>query len=698
MQLLEDTGTPLDDVFFRSLFELANDGIILVRGERFFDCNQRALEMLRRSRSQLIGKHPWEVSPAVQDDGQNSLTKARNFLLHGYLGERQNFQWQHQGADGSRITLEVSLSLIPDTEEPYLLCHLRDISDRLRTEEALRVSEEKYFKAFRASPSGILLVRIRDSLVLEINKAFEDMTGYLEEEVAGRKVEELGLMIEEPLAAEAFRQHENELSIDENEKKLKIKSGAIRDCHIRSTIIKISGESCVMLHVQDITDSKAAIDALEYQATHDTLTDLPNRSFLKNRIEQEVSKRDADKAGIVLMVMDLNQFKEINDTLGHHTGDVLLQQIGLRLLSETKGMNAILARLGGDEFAVLQTGLHARQQTVAAAGQILEAFELPFQVEGLLLNVRVSVGIARYPDHGDDAGSLLRCCDIAMYVAKEQGSGYAFYQPNQDYYSIRRLSLMSDLHTAIAEDQLVLHYQPKVDTKTRKLQSFEALVRWQHPEHGLIPPGQFVPLAELGESIHAMSNWVVKNAIRQATEWRRQGLDIAVAVNLSTRNLMDERCAEHLEWLLKSHGLPPGRLEIEITESALIHDPDRALQNLDRIYAAGVQLAIDDFGTGYSSMAYLKRMPIHTLKVDMVFVQHMAKNEKDSLIVKSAINLAHNLGLKVVAEGVEDEQTMTMLGEMGCDAAQGYYISKPLPADLAGCWCMPSEPETKSDV
>ena len=679
-----------NDAFYRSLFNLANDGIILIRGDKFYDCNQRALEMLRLSREEVIGLRPWDISPTIQPDGQKSETKGRNYLSQGYSGEPQKFQWDHIAGDGSLVTIEVSLSLIPDADEPYLLCHWRDISDRLRTEAALSASEDKYFKAFRASPSAILLLRIRDRLVLEVNKAFEEMTGYLEEEVTGRGLEELGLLLEKSLTTEFVEQFHRDGSIRSHESMVGTKSGAILDCWTSTAIIDVSGEPSIIVHIQDVTESKAAIEALEYQANHDTLTDLPNRSFLRKQIEQTIMQQNADRAGIVLMIMDLNQFKEINDTLGHHTGDLLLQQIGPRLQPILTGQETQIARLGGDEFALLHTGLQDEQQTINAVKNIFKALDAPFEVAGILLNVRASIGIARYPDQGEDANSLLRCADIALYVAKEESKGFAFYQPDQDYYSIRRLTLMNDLHTAIAEDQLFLHYQPKIDTKNRKLKSFEALVRWQHPEHGLIPPGQFVPLAELGESIHAMSNWVVKNAIRQIAEWQRQGFDVTVAVNLSTRNLMDERCAKQLEWMLETQGVSPDRLEIEITESALIHDPDRAMQNLDRIHSTGVKLSIDDFGTGYSSMSYLKQMPIDTLKIDMVFVQHMAENPKDALMVKSTINLAHNLGLTVVAEGVENEETLNMLSDMGCDSAQGYYISKPLPSELAGQWSMQS--------
>jgi len=819
-----DTHTSLNEAFYRSLFDLANDGIILIRGEQYYDCNQRALEMLGRPREQVIGYYPWDLSPATQPDGQKSEVKGRNLLRHGYLGGRQNFEWVHGTADGTLITLEVSLSLIPDIDDPYLLCHLRDISDRLRTEEALRnsekryrrvvedqtdfivrwlpdgthtfanesycryfgkscealigssffsliapeelvlvkkrlhsltpdkpintgehraitpqgncrwqrwidraffdddgqiielqsvgrdihdqklleealrVSEEKYSKAFRKSPFATVLSRMRDGAIIEVNKAFEDMTGYLEEEATGISTADLGLWTDPLQRVDFIEQLKDKGSLQGYVNKSWIKSGELRDCIFNAEIIEINDEPCILTLAQDVTDANAAEAALEYQATHDCLTDMPNRDMLRKQIEQAISMENSETAGIVLLVMDLNRFKEINDTLGHHTGDQLLKNIGPRLMPLLEDVGGILARLGGDEFAILLTGLHCEQQIIDTVSKIQEALDSPFEIDGIALNVSASMGISCYPEQGQDASALLRCADVAMYLAKEEGCGYAFYQPEKDHYSTRRLALLSDLRTAIAEDQLLLHYQPKIDAQNRQLLGFEALVRWQHPEHGLIPPGQFVPLAELGESIHPMTKWVLKNAIRQCADWQRQGLDNIMSVNFSTRNLMNELCAEHLEWLLKLHGVDPSRLEIEITESAFISDPERALTNLDRIHATGVQLALDDFGTGYSSMAYLKRMPIQTLKVDMTFVQHMSKNPKDALMVKSAIYLAHNLGLKVVAEGVEDEQTLNLLRDMGCDIAQGYYIAKPMPAAQAVSWSQQLEPVVKSNA
>jgi len=809
---VKEKDLELGEVFYHSLFDLANDGIMLMRGPKFYHCNQRALDILRRPREQVIGHYPWDISPPVQLDGQSTKTKGRKFLELGYAGKRQIFEWVHSSEDGTPFTVEVSLSLIPDTDEPYLLRHLRDISVRLHTEEALRksearyrqvvedqtdfivrwlpdgtrtfinesycryfrkprneligssffseidpaeheliqtkilqltpdnpvfvdehraispdgqyrwhrwidhaffddngnitelqsvgrdvhdqkvleealrVSEEKYYKAFRSCPSAILLSRMEDGTIIEANRGFEKITGYLEEEIAGRRATEVGLWAEPDKRAALIKELKEKGEVHDFEVKVQIKSGEFRDCVTSAEIIKIDGDPHIVTLTQDITETKVAHAALEHQANHDHLTGLPNRNLLKSKIDEAISAQNADFSGIVLMLMDLNNFKEINDTLGHYTGDQLLKKIGPRLLPVIDSIGGELARLGGDEFAILLKGLLDESAVILAAGKILEALDTPFVLDGTNLNIRASLGIACYPDQGKDSDALLRCADVAMYNAKAHGSGYAFYDPEKDPHSTRRLALLSDLHTAIGEDQLVLHYQPKVETRNGGLIGFESLVRWQHPTHGMIPPGQFIPLVEHSESIHPLTNWVLDNAIAQGVIWHRQGWNITVSVNISTRNLIDENCSSHIEWLLDRHGLQPDHLELEITESAFISDPDRTLRNLENIHATGVQLAIDDFGTGYSSMDYLKRMPIQTLKIDMSFVRQMSQSKQDAVMVKSAITLAHNLGIKIVAEGVEDVETLEMLSDMGCDYAQGYLISKPVPLEQIDGW------------
>mgnify|MGYP002700331951 FL=1 len=323
--------------------------------------------------------------------------------------------------------------------------------------------------------------------------------------------------------------------------------------------------------------------------------------------------------------------------------------------------------------------------------RVLDAIRHPFEVEGLHTEISVSVGITICPDQADDVSTLMRFADVAMYHAKSERKGVSVYQTDYDPHTPKRLALMSDLGRAIREDQLELYFQPKINIAERQVYGFEALLRWHHPEMGFIPPNEFIPLVEMTELIHPMTLWVLENTISQAKRWQLQGYEFSAAANLSAQNLLGDFLVERLDRLLKKYQLPAHLLELEITESTIMVDPERALRVLNGIAQLGITLAIDDFGTGYSSLAYLKRLPVRTLKIDGSFVTAMLDDEQDEIIVHSTINLAHNLGLKVVAEGVEDEQVLERLRQQGCDQAQGYFIEKPQPAEKVDAWLASSE-------
>lgn len=441
---------------------------------------------------------------------------------------------------------------------------------------------------------------------------------------------------------------------------------------------------------RDITEKKRYMERLEYQATHDSLTLLPNRNKLYQELERSLLHRKPDQK-MALMLLDLDRFKEINDTLGHQAGDKLLKQIGPRLEVELAEFPSVVARLGGDEFAILLSRIRNNQQAVVIGHRVLDAIRHPFEVEGLHTEISVSVGITICPDQADDVSTLMRFADVAMYHAKSERKGVSVYQTDYDPHTPKRLALMSDLGRAIREDQLELYFQPKINIAERQVYGFEALLRWHHPEMGFIPPNEFIPLVEMTELIHPMTLWVLENTISQAKRWQLQGYEFSAAANLSAQNLLGDFLVERLDRLLKKYQLPAHLLELEITESTIMVDPERALRVLNGIAQLGITLAIDDFGTGYSSLAYLKRLPVRTLKIDGSFVTAMLDDEQDEIIVHSTINLAHNLGLKVVAEGVEDEQVLERLRQQGCDQAQGYFIEKPQPAEKVDAWLASSE-------
>jgi diguanylate cyclase (GGDEF)-like protein/PAS domain S-box-containing protein len=428
-----------------------------------------------------------------------------------------------------------------------------------------------------------------------------------------------------------------------------------------------------------------ARDEAQRQALHDSLTGLPNRILLRDRLQQAILIGDREKSGVALLIMDLDRFKDVNDTLGHHTGDELLQQVGVRLRSALRASDTV-ARMGGDEFAVVLPMAGYLEVAASVAQALVKTLEEPFVLAGQTVSVGASIGIAMYPEHGTDVKTLLRHADVAMYVAKRTSSGHAAYSCEQDAHDPERLNLISGLRAAIEQDELVLHYQPKLSLRTGRCHRVEALVRWQHPERGLIPPDHFIPLAEQTGLIKPLTFWVLQAALRQCRAWQDAGLGIAMGVNLSMRNLHDPDLVEQIMRLLDETGVQAASLKLEVTESALMTDPERALSSLGRLRAIGVDVAIDDFGTGQASLSYLKHMPVEEIKLDRSFVSDMRTDKNDYMIVRSTIELAHDLGLRVIAEGVEDQETWDLLADLGCDLAQGYHMSRPLPESDLRRW------------
>jgi diguanylate cyclase (GGDEF)-like protein len=425
---------------------------------------------------------------------------------------------------------------------------------------------------------------------------------------------------------------------------------------------------------------------LEIQATHDALTGLPNRSFLQKRLEQEAQVAHESNIPAALLLLDLDRFKEVNDTLGHAVGDVLLQKMGQRLQSHLRP-NDLIARLGGDEFAIVLAATDA-EGAVQAARTLIGALDMPILVDGHAFSIGGSIGIALTPEQGFDVTTLLRCADVAMYVAKRSQSGHAEYSSQIDQHSPYKLALMSELRQAIADDGLLIHYQPKVSFSTGNMEGVEALVRWPHPIQGLILPEDFIPLAERTGLIGPLTRWVLERAVRQCRDWEQDGLHMNVAVNLSTHTLYDPKLLATVTNLLHLYEVAPSQLTLEITESMLMEEPERAQVVLADLRTLGVSIAIDDFGTGYSSLAYLKRLRIDEVKIDKAFVHGLGidADPADTAIVQAVVAMARPLQCEVVAEGVESAEAWTFLQELGCDLAQGYYCSHPLPAAELEQW------------
>ena len=423
----------------------------------------------------------------------------------------------------------------------------------------------------------------------------------------------------------------------------------------------------------------------EHQALHDTLTGLPNRKLLLSKVTAAISDaRPADEQ-VCLFLLDLDRFKDVNDTLGHHVGDELLTHVADRLGAVLRPGDTV-ARLGGDEFGVLVPVIRDRTMAREVAERIRAALAQPFVLNDVSIDLEASIGIALYPAHATQANELMQRADVAMYQAKETRSGIETYDPERDPHSTQRLSLFGQLRRAIEDGELVLHYQPKVDIETGHVAGVEALVRWQHPERGMLAPDTFVPLAEQTGLMKSLTANVLEQALRQTAAWCDAGLTIRMAVNVSARDLHDDTFCNRVRDALTATGVPASFLELELTERVVMADPERALENLTALSRLGVRLSLDDFGTGYSSLAYLRRLPVTEIKIDKSFVLRMDVDDEDATIVRSTIDLAHGLGLRVLAEGVETAETWQRLSELGCDAAQGYFLSRPHPADVVTDW------------
>ena len=426
------------------------------------------------------------------------------------------------------------------------------------------------------------------------------------------------------------------------------------------------------------------VDRLRYDSLHDALTGLGNRALFQQQMEDAARSFAANDLAAV-MLLDLDRFKEVNDTLGHESGDQLLQQIALRLVS-ILGERGTICRLGGDEFAILLPHLEEIGEAGDFAHEVLTALEQPFSVGEMKLEVGGSIGVVLAPVDGSTPNALLQRADVAMYAAKENRTGWELYSREHDRYSPRRLSLAADLRHAVDRGELSLHYQPKAELASGQVVGVEALLRWNHPNHGFIPPDEFIPIAEHTGLIRPLTSWVLGEAMAQAHDWTRVGLNLSIAVNLSVRALMDGALPDEVAAALNRESLNPAALILEITESTIMADPNRAIAILRRLSDQGVSLSIDDFGTGYSSLAYLKRLPVDEVKVDRSFVMNMASDADDAVIVRSTVDLAHNLGMRAVAEGVEDAQSWDHLRVLGCDAVQGYHLARPMPARDLTSW------------
>jgi diguanylate cyclase (GGDEF)-like protein/PAS domain S-box-containing protein len=662
-------------------FLLAHDLLAICdRSGRLLDVNQAWETHLGRRRDKLA-----DASLAALAHPDDSVAVERSLAALAAGDERVSFEARFCGPGGQRWLL---WTLTSDRRGELIYAMGRDITAQRQTEAALRESERRFRQLIDTAPDAICVVDVADERVVFFNR--EEFCGYRRADLGSGGLMAAAVHSDD---RQAFLDHYRRISeappgvaaFDAAEYRLWRRDGGLEWVHSRAVVLSREPDGAprqVIFTLTLITERKQAEQLLDYQAHFDLVTGLPNRFFFADRLEERVAQGAATGERFAICFIDLDRFNQINDTLGHTAGDDVLAQVADRL-RQALGPGDLLARMGGDEFTLILGEAVTGEKARRAAQRLLATLEAPLLVEGQELFVSASIGIAIYPSDGQDATALLKNADSAMYRAKAAGrNGIGTYEPEHGQATMARLELGNLLRRAIDQQQFELHYQPQIDLATGRVTGAEALIRWRHPERGLILPGDFIPVAEESPLMARISEWALREACRQAAEWRQAELPpLRVAVNISARWFEQDDIVQKTSLALRHSGLDPQLLDLEITESLLMHDPEGSATRIEQLRAMGVRVSIDDFGTGYSSLAYLQRFPVDALKIDRSFVWPIGAATGDSTaLVQAIIVLAHSLGLAVVGEGVETETQHTLLRRLGCDEAQGYLYARPVPA------------------
>ncbi|MFA6443558.1 MAG: EAL domain-containing protein, partial [Sterolibacterium sp.] len=587
--------------------------------------------------------------------------------------------------DGSSFPVEVSARRIELDGRCFHQAIIRDISERKQAEVAIRSGEAQlrlYANVYEHSGEGILICD-HNNRILAVNPAFTRLTGYSIDELRGKNPHILASGNTPPKTYQDMWRSLGQKGYWQGELWNRRKDGNIFPEWLSVSVASdLAGQPTHYIACfTDISERKASEDHITHLAHHDALTGLLNRYSLQGRLEQALATIRREQRALAVMFIDMDHFKNINDILGHAVGDELLMEVARRLRDGVRDSD-VVARLGGDEFVLVLTEVDNATAAARVADKILRALGEPYAIGEEELHVTPSIGLAFYPDDGDDCETLMKHADIAMYHAKSQGrNNVQFFTAEMNQAAVERLSLDHDLRVALEERQFELHYQPQLDASSGSVVGVEALVRWRHPRDGLVSPLKFIPVAEETGLIIPLGEWVLNEACRQLRAWRQEGLNgVTMAVNLSAHQLRSPTLLAYVTQTLERHGLTGIDLELEVTESVAMANPDASIGQLQNLRDLGVRLSIDDFGTGYSSLNYLKRLPIHTLKLDRSFVNDIETDANDVAICTATIALAHNLGLRVVAEGVENAAQHNFLATLRCDTLQGYLFSRPIPA------------------
>jgi diguanylate cyclase (GGDEF)-like protein/PAS domain S-box-containing protein len=589
------------------------------------------------------------------------------------------FQW----SQNSSYIRHWETRILPRGSKEVLMV-VREITQRKQQDNQLRL----WAKVFEGSNEAIMITDA-ELRIVSVNRAYENMMGFSEAEVIGVDTVAEGVRLHTHSFFRNLMSALREQGYWQGELSNQRKSGQVfPSWYSISVVANAQGKSENYIAIfNDITEYKNSRAQIDFLAHHDNLTGLPNRVLLNDRLEMAINAASRQQEKVGVLFIDLDRFKNVNDSLGHAVGDQLLKEAAKRLSSTIRTGDTV-SRLGGDEFVVLFSKI--KDETVIAdlTIKLREVLQHPYDLGDISLHITPSIGIAIYPDDGENASSLIKNADAAMYLAKEKGrNNYQFYTPLLNARTLDRLKLESDLRLALDHGGFEVHYQPQVISNSGKLWGAEALVRWRHPDRGLVPPADFIPLAEETGLIIPLGDWVFAQAARQVTAWRKQGLThLVVAVNISVVQFRKDDFVERIETILKEEGAVSESIELELTESILMHDMESSIATVNYLRKLGFRIAIDDFGTGYSSLNYLRRLPVNVLKIDQSFVREMLDEPASLAIVDSIISLANSLGKETIAEGVETKAELDVLTERGCHLMQGYYFSKPLLAPQFEAW------------
>ena len=667
-QALVDAG-----LNFRQLFERSNDAIVLIEGSAIIDVNPASLRLFHcADRQQIVGRTLLDFSPPNQPSGETSVMSDATQSAQNFLEGNHRYEWQFRLPDGAQFWAEVLLTSVTLDHEFLSYAVVRDISLRKATEHTLQMAAQVFENSRDA-------IAITDNAhrVLAVNAAFTEVTGFPAMSIVGHELPNLRTGEHEPSFYQQIWDYVAANDHWEGEVWSQRQSGEEYPVWVALTTIRNSADEVInyMVILSDITDRKRVAEHTRHLAEHDFLTDLPNRVLFLDRLHQALAVARRKHTQVAVMFLDLDRFKGINDSFGHHMGDAVLREVASRLKGCVRGVDTV-SRQGGDEFVVILADIGGVDQAAHVANSVMQAVAQPVEFDGHVVSLSVSIGISIFPTDGQDLDTLLKHADVAMYHAKQNGrNAFSFFDAAMNAHVIERVQMENNLRQALANNEFELAYQPEVNIASGLTIGVEALIRWRHPQRGLLLPDQFIGVAEECGLMVPIGDWVLRQACIQARNWRDQGFPVVVAVNLSPDQFMHNNLVHSVDAALRESGLAAEFLDLEITEGVIMNGDAAILDTVNALRERGVQLTIDDFGTGYSSLSSLRRFPLSKLKIDRSFIDDITRKPADAAIILAIIAVARSLKLRVIAEGVETAEQLHFLQQHGCDEYQGYYAS-----------------------